>query len=161
EFWFSPYGITAARPADRGHPPWVQARLAGTDAQPAFGFDQAAELLGYAIRPDSWAAYTDEYRDTVDYRLAEVLTPQAAALLIVAADRLAEVGYQEVLRYGDKPLARERGDGGRCTEPEFLAKLPGACNGCSQAWRLAMVRAVDDLAGDLRAGRAPLPRCFP
>jgi hypothetical protein len=161
-FWLSPYGITAARSADRGHPSWVQARLAGTHAEPAGGFDRAAELLGYATRADPWAAYTDEYRGSVDYRLAEVLTPQAAALLTVAAERLAEVGYQEVLAYGDEPLVREPDDGGGWyTSGVFLANLPPVCDGCNQAWRLGMVRAVDDLAGDLRAGQAPLPRCFP
>ncbi len=158
-FWFSPYRITTARPADRDHPSWVRARLAGTDAEPAVGFDRAAELLGYTTRTDPWAAYTDEYRGSVDYRLAEVLTPQAAGLLIVAAQRLAEVGYQEVLRYGDEPLVREPDDdGGWYTPGLFLANLPRICDGCNQAWRLGLVRAVDDLAGDLRAGRAPLPR---
>jgi hypothetical protein len=92
--------------------------------------------------------------------LAEVLTPQAAALLIVAAERLAEVGYQEVAGQGDEPLQREPDDdGGWYTTGVFLANLPPICDGCNQAWRLAMVRAVDDLAGDLRDGRAPLPRC--
>src|SRR5439155_20087911 len=38
-FWFSPYGITTARAADRGHPPWVRARLAGAAGEPAGGFD--------------------------------------------------------------------------------------------------------------------------
>jgi hypothetical protein len=158
-YWFSPYGIAAPRPADRPHPKWVQARLAGTPADPPGGLDRPADLLGYTNGVDAWAAYTDEYRDTVDYRLAEVLTPQAAALLIVSAERLAEVGYQEVIRYGDEPLAREFDDGGWYTDEAFLANLPKVCDRCNQAWRLAMVRAVDDLAGDLRAGRAPLPRC--
>jgi len=160
-YWFSPYGITTARPADRGHPTWVQTALAGTPAEPPGGFDRADRLLGYATRVDAWAAYTDEFRDSVDYRvLAEVLTPQAAALLIVAAQRLAEIGYQEVIGHGDEPLEREPDDdGGWYITGVFLANLPPLCDAQNQPWRLAMVRAVDDLADDLQAGRAPLPRC--
>jgi hypothetical protein len=160
-YWFSPYSITTLRPADRGHPPWVRARLAGTPADPPGGFERPAEVLGYNNRADAWAAYTDEYRGSVDYRvLAEVLTPQTAALLIVAAERLAGIGYREVATYGDEPLLREPDDdGGWYSDAAFLANLPLICDGCNQAWRLAMVRAVDDLAGDVRAGRAPLPRC--
>jgi hypothetical protein len=61
-YWFSPYAITTSRPADRGRPPWVQARLAGTPTDPPGGFDRAAGLLGYGTRVDAWAAYTDEFR---------------------------------------------------------------------------------------------------
>jgi hypothetical protein len=120
--WFSPYQITTARPAERGYPPWVQACMAGVDAEPAGGFDRAAELLGYTDRVDAWAAYTDEYRGAVEHRvLAEVLTPQAAGLLIVAAGRLAEAGYEEVVAYGDEPLVREPDDdGGWYTGGVFL-----------------------------------------
>jgi hypothetical protein len=160
-YWFSPYRITTSRTVEHGHLPWVQARLTGTPADPPGGFDRAATLLGYHIRVDPWAAYTDEFRDSVDYRvLAEVLTPQTASLLIVAAGRLAEVGYQEIVGQGDEALERDvDDDGGWYTTGVFLANLPPICDGQNQAWRLAMVRAVDDLAGDLRDGRAPLPRC--
>jgi hypothetical protein len=147
------------RPAGRGHPHWVQARLAGAPAEPPGGFDRSAALLGYT-RVDAWAAYTEEFRGSDDYRvLAEVLTPRAAALLIVAAERLTDIGYRGVIAQGDAPLEREPDDdGGWWTTGVFLANLPPLCDGQHQPWRLAMVRAVDDLADDLRAGRAPLPR---
>jgi hypothetical protein len=162
-FWFSPYGITIARAPDRGYPLWVHARLTGSTTDPDGGFEKPAALLGYTSRADAWEAYTDDYRGDAEYRvLAEVLTPQGAALLTAAAQGLATVGYQEVVAYGDEPLQREPDDdGGWYTDEAFLANLPPGCDGCDQAWRLAMVRAVDDLAEDLRAGRAPLPRCFP
>ncbi|MDQ7907635.1 helix-turn-helix transcriptional regulator [Phytohabitans sp. ZYX-F-186] len=160
-YWYSPYTITTARDPQRGHPRWVGERLGGGSAEPDGGFARAADLLGYTARVDPWAAYTDEYRGVVEYRvLAEVLTPQAAALLRVAAEQLAGVGYDEVVRYGDAPLVREEdNDGGWYETGRFLVNLPSLCDRQSQAWRLAMVRAVGDLADDLRERRAPLPRC--
>src|SRR5207247_10278515 len=103
----------------------------------------------------------DECGARLHYRVrAGAPTPQPAALLIVAAGRLAEAGYREVVGHGDEPLQREPGDdGGWYTSGVFLANLPPLCDVQNQPWRLAMVRAVDDLADDLRAGRAPLPRC--
>ncbi len=160
-YWFAPYGITAGRDPDRGHPPWVVQRVEGAAAQPDGGFGRAGELLGYPTRVDPWAAYTDEYRGVAEYRvLAEVFTPQAAALLAVAAQQLAGIGYEEVITCGDEPLEREPDDdGGWYEHGSFLANLPPVCDRQSQPWRLAMVRALDDLAEDLRAGRAPLPHC--
>jgi len=37
--------------------------------------------------------------------------------------------------------------------------LPAECDRQDRAWRLAWARCLDDVAGDLEAGRAPLPRC--
>jgi hypothetical protein len=139
----------------------LYARLTGSTSAPEVGFDRPAALLGYTSRTDAWQAYTHDYRGDAEYRvLAEVLTPQGAVLLTAAAQRLATVGYQEVVAHGDEPLHRELGDdAGWYTDEAFLANLPPVCDRCDQAWRLAMVRAVDDLAEDLRAGWAPLPRC--
>jgi hypothetical protein len=73
-------------------------------AQPVGDLTRAGELLGDTKHLDPWAAYTDEYRGVAEYRvLAEVLTPQAAALLIAAAQQLASIGYEEVISHGDEP----------------------------------------------------------
>jgi hypothetical protein len=167
-FWFSPYGITAPRNPVRGHPPWVSAALTG--ARVAEGgvsspgpveFDEAARLLGLSDRVDPWQAYTSEFRGHLEYRcLAEVLTPPGAALLIAAAEQLLEQGYEEVLTLGEQPFHRPpESDDDSGDDASFLALLPPCCDDLSAPWRLAMVRAVADLVEDLRAGRAPLPRC--
>lgn len=173
-FWFSPYGITTPRDPDRGHPPWVIAALAGggVSSPGPVEFDDARRLLGLSERTDPWQAYTREFRGHVEYRcLAEVLTPTGAALLIAAAEQLLEQGYAEVLALGEQPFHRspefgdddgdghDWGDGDSGDDESFLGLLPPCCDDLSAAWRLAMVRAVADLAEDLRAGRAPLPRC--
>ena len=159
-FWFSPYGITVARPVDRGYPRWVRERIGGAATDPAGGFTRAETLMGHTGRGDAWAAYTDDYRDIAEYpTLAQVLTPQAARLLHVAALHLAEAGYEEVLEQGDEPLARDPDEDSWYPDEGLLTRLPPICDGCDQAWRLSMVRAVENLADDLAAGRAPLPRC--
>lgn len=157
-FWFSPYGITTARDPSRGYPDWVTAHLGGgelVEPHPQ-AFTRAAELLGFTDRIDPWQAYTDEYRDEGRV-LAEVLTPLGAALLEAAANQLVASGYEEVVAYGDQPFDRDDSD--EDGDDSFLALLPPVCDGQNAAWRLAMVRAVNDLADDLRAARAPLPRC--
>ncbi|WP_020663590.1 hypothetical protein [Amycolatopsis benzoatilytica] len=162
-FWFSPYGITTVRDPGRRHPDWVTASLDGSEVvepEPQ-EFARAARLLGFTDRADPWQAYTDEYRDE-GRCLAEVLTPLGAALLEAAARELVARGYEEVVAYGDRPFDRDAAEDDYSEDDSddgFLALLPPVCDGQNAAWRLAMVRAVNDLAEDLRAGRAPLPRC--
>ena len=151
-FWFSSYGFVTPRDPQRGHPGWAD--QCGQDAPIAA--ERAAELLGLGDTADPWRAYKGRDRD--GSALAEVLTPLAARLLAVAADEVAERGYADLLHYGDRLFERpdvEGGDWG--LEDSFLGLLPQICDGQSAAWRLAMVRAVEDLAEDLRAGRAPIP----
>jgi hypothetical protein len=158
-FWFSPYGITTIRDASRGHPDWVRASLDGGELAEPYPqeCERAARLLGFTDRPDPWQAYTDEYRDE-GRCLADVLTPLGARLLEAAARELVACGYEEVVAYGDRPFDRDAAEDDD-SDDTFLALLPSVCDGQNAAWRLAIVRAVNDLADDLRAGRAPLPRC--
>ncbi|MFJ2218194.1 hypothetical protein ACIQVO_38345 [Streptomyces sp. NPDC101062] len=151
-FWFSLYGFVQPRDPQRGHPGWAD--QPGDDAPIAA--DRAAELMCLGDTTNPWRTYKGRGRDSS--ALAEILTPQAARLLAVAADELAEQGYADLFRYGDRLFERLDDD---CEdwgwEESFLGQLPPICDGQGAAWRLAMVRAVEDLAADLRAGRAPIP----
>ncbi|MGW4517946.1 hypothetical protein ACWEO4_39735 [Streptomyces sp. NPDC004393] len=157
DFWFSPYGFLTLRDPGRGHPAWAQAHLEGAALEPdgPVGSARSAEILRLGSENTAWEAYEDsaEYED-----LAEVLTPLGAQLLVAAASNVAERGYHDLLQYGDRVVERPV-DEDDCYDDSFLLELPALCDGQNAAWRLAMVRAVDDLADDLRAGRAPLPRC--
>ncbi|MFD7552460.1 hypothetical protein [Streptomyces sp. NPDC059816] len=158
EFWFSPYGFIAARDPERGHPQWALAHLDGASMAP----DElpSVERIAAIMRLGTSATGFEAYEGRAEYEdLAEVLTPLGARLLAAAADRVAERGYHELLHYGDRVFDRPSDKDAWRYHDSFLMQLPAICDGASAAWRLAMVRAVDDLAGDLRAGRAPLPRC--
>ncbi|MFF9076047.1 hypothetical protein ACF1A9_27725 [Streptomyces sp. NPDC014872] len=158
DYWFSPYSITAPRDPHRGHPAWAQAHLDGAPLVPAgpLSAERSAELLRLGSRTTAWDAYEGqaEYEE-----LAEVLTPQAAQVLAVAAGIVAERGYHDLLHYGDRVFDRPSEEDEWRLHDSFLLELPPICDGQGASWRLAMVRALDDLADDLRADRAPLPRC--
>ncbi|MFF8618283.1 helix-turn-helix domain-containing protein [Streptomyces sp. NPDC015350] len=150
-FWFSPYGFVQPREEQRGHPVWAD--NPGDDAPIAVG--RAAELLRLGDTTNPWRTYKE--RHLHGGALAEVLTPQAAQLLAVAAGELSEQGYADVLHYGDRLFEREDDVEDWGWGESFLGQLPPICDGQSAAWRLAMVRSVEDLAQDLQAGRAPIP----
>ncbi|MFF5019546.1 hypothetical protein [Streptomyces sp. NPDC001165] len=158
DYWFSPYGFLTPRDPDRGHPAWAQAHLEGAALIPdgPLGAARIAEILRLGSKNTAWAAYDGSagYED-----LAEVLTPLGAQLLMAAASNVAERGYHDLLHYGDRVFERPADEDEWYDDDSFLMELPALCDGQNAAWRLAMVRAVDDLADDLRAGRAPLPRC--
>ncbi|MFS0691792.1 hypothetical protein [Streptomyces nitrosporeus] len=157
DHWFSPYSITTPRAPQRGHPAWAQAHLDGGPLAPEgpLTVDRASAIMRLGSPSTAWSAYEgqNEYEE-----LAEVLTPLAARLLAAAATNVAEAGWHDLLQYGDRVVERPDEDDWGYDE-SFLLKLPPICDGQGAAWRLAMVRAVTDLADDLRAGRAPLPRC--
>lgn len=158
DYWFSPYSITTPRDPDRGHPSWAKAHLDGAALVPPspLSTKRMAEIMRIGSQGSAWAAYegTAEYEE-----LAEVLTPPAARLLAAAAANVAERGYHDLLHYGDRVFDRPAEEDEWRFDDSFLMELPSICDGQGAAWRLAMVRAVDDLGDDLRAGRAPLPRC--
>lgn len=150
-FWFSPYSFVTPREAQRGHPAWADNPGDGAP----IAADRAAELLRLGDTTNPWSTYKE--RHLHGGALAEVLTPQAAQLLAVAADELAEQGYADVLHYGDRLFEREDDAEDWEWGESFLGRLPPVCDGQGAAWRLAMVRSVEDLAGDLRGWRAPIP----
>ncbi|MET9566840.1 hypothetical protein [Streptomyces tauricus] len=158
DYWFSPYSITTPRDPHRGHPAWAQAHLDGAPLVPVgpLSAERTAELLRLGSRTTAWDAYEGqaEYEE-----LSEILTPQAAQVLAVAAGIVAERGYHDLLHYGDRVFDRASEEDERRLHDSFLLELPPVCDGQGASWRLAMVRALDDLGNDLRAGRAPLPRC--
>lgn len=158
DYWFSPYSITTPRDPQRGHPAWAQAHLDGAPLTPSAPLtaERAAEIMRLGSQNTAWAAY--EGRAEHD-ELAEILTPMAARLLATAASNVAERGYHELLRYGDRVFERPSEEDEWRLHGSFLLELPAICDGQGAAWRLAMVRSFDDLADDLRSGRAPLPRC--
>jgi hypothetical protein len=159
-YWFSPYGVTAPRDPARGH-------AARNDSAPRSAGPASPERAEELLRLGEEEHERDEDSDgrvslndtSTCGSLAEVLTPQAASLLAFAADQVAEQGWHDVFCYGDRVVERPADEDDDGFEDSFLMDLPPLCDGQSAAWRLAMVRAVENLAGDLRAGRAPIPTC--
>lgn len=170
-YWFSPYSYIRPRDPERGHPDWAQRHLDGgplTAPQP-LTVERAAVLLPLDAvrRPGGGALDTDE-QDAAEegrgYFGADVnglLTPLAARLLAAAADQVAEEGWHDLLRYGDRVFERpdDEDEDDELDDDSFLGSLPPLCDGQSAAWRLAMIGAVENLADDLRAGRAPNACC--
>ncbi|WP_225847324.1 hypothetical protein [Streptomyces sp. HPF1205] len=161
-YWFSPYGITVPRDPQRGHPDSV----ALASALP--GPERAEELLHLNQGPAADRGDRDgrgHLNDDDQYpsgALAAILTPQAADLLAVAADHVADSGWYDLFQFGDRVVERpddEEDEDNDWSEDSFLLDLPALCDGQSAAWRLAMVQAVENLAGDLRGRRAPIPTC--
>lgn len=155
EYWFSPYGLTTARDDGRGHPTTEQRDQAGPTLQ------RAQELLRLDLDPEDHQdadepAFGSEWQ--APGFLAQVLTPQGADVLAAAADNVADRGWHHLLQLGDRVVERDEDDDG-WHDDEFFLDLPPLCDGQSAAWRLAMVRAVEHLAQDLRARRAPIPTC--
>ncbi|MDX2819911.1 hypothetical protein PV416_02185 [Streptomyces ipomoeae] len=159
-YWFSPYGITRPRDAERGHPAWADTAEQSPAPSGLPSTERAAHLLGLGDDFDPWqAAHSDVLRPRLR-TMADILTPLAARLLTVAAEMVAERGWQDLLAHGDRVFARPDDEEEAWElEGSFLFQLPPLCDGQSAAWRLAMVRAVENLADDLRSGRAPLPTC--
>jgi hypothetical protein len=84
-----------------------------------------------------------------------VLPPFVAGLLAMAGRMLGLLAYRDAFALGDQPLNRRSAK----NKATVFTHLPTACDRQDRAWRLAWARCLDDLAGDLEAGRAPLPRC--
>ncbi|GAA1236220.1 hypothetical protein [Streptomyces rhizosphaericus] len=171
-YWFSPYSFVRPRDLERGHPDWAQRHLDGGVLDPPGPLtgERAAALLHLdSVRlPDVGALDGDEpdaaeeegrgyFGDDVD----GVLTPLARRLLAAAADQVAEAGWHDLFHYGDRVFERpeDEDDEPWLGEDSFLGSLPPLCDGQGAAWRLAMVGAVENLADDLRAGRAPNASC--
>lgn len=160
-YWFSPYGITVPRDPQRGHPG------SGAMASAGPGPDRAEELLHLGHDPAADSAdrggrgHLNDDEQYLSGALAAILTPQAADLLAVAADHVVDSGWHDLFRFGDRVVERPDDDDedDYWGEDSFLLDLPALCDGQSAAWRLAMVRAVENLAGDLRGRRAPIPTC--
>lgn len=155
-YWFSAFTVFAPR-SPRPHPLWVSAALEhGLTTEDSDRAAHAAHLLHLGA-PNPWSAHCSE-----DFgpgcALGEVLTNDGAAVLVAAARELAEIGYHEIIEYGDEPFNREDYEQTGWAE-SVLGLLPSICDHQNAAWRLAMIRAIGDLAEDMEAGRAPLPRC--
>ncbi|MDX2876414.1 hypothetical protein, partial [Streptomyces ipomoeae] len=160
-YWFSPYGIARPRDAERGHPRWADTPEQSPAPSGLPSTERAAHLLGLGDDFDPWqATQSDGLRPRLR-TMADTLTPLAARLLTVAAGMVAERGWHDLLAHGDRVFARPDDEEEDAWELEdsFLFQLPPLCDGQSAAWRLAMVRAVENLADDLRSRRAPLPTC--
>ncbi|MEU9246948.1 hypothetical protein [Streptomyces sp. NPDC048385] len=159
-YWFSPYGITCPRDTERGHPEWADTPEQSPAPSGLLSTERAVHLLGLGDDFDPWqAADSDVLRPRLR-TMADTLTPLAARLLTVAAEMVAERGWHDLLAHGDRVFARPDDEEDAWElEESFLLQLPPLCDGQSAAWRLAMVRAVQNLADELRSGRAPLPTC--
>jgi len=110
-----------------------------------------------AVQDHPYGAYTDQAEDYDVGRaeLGEVLPPFTAGLLAAAGRLLATLAYRDALDYADRPFKRRSAK----ARHRVLARLPTNCDGQDRAFRLRFARALNDLAGDIEAGRAPLPRC--
>lgn len=159
-YWFSPYGITHPRDADRGHPVWADSVGQETEAASVPNPEHAAQLLRLGDETDPWQAMETDVLRPRTRTIADVLTPLAARLLATAAAMVAARGWHDLSVHGDQVFPRpDDEDETWGIEDSFLYQLPPLCDGQSAAWRLAMVRAVEALGDDLRTGRAPLPTC--
>ncbi|WP_184502983.1 hypothetical protein, partial [Streptomyces botrytidirepellens] len=85
----------------------------------------------------------------------EILPPFEAGLVMAAGRALAVLAYRDAGAFGDKPFTRDAPD----AAGTLLALLPDACDRLDGRLRAGVARALWDLADDLAAGRAPLPRC--
>src|SRR5207248_4212173 len=110
-----------------------------------------------AVQDHPYAAYTAQAEDydVGCAELDEVLPPFTAGLLVAASRLLATLAYRDALDYGDRPFKRRSAK----ARHRVLARLPTDCDGQDRAFRLRFARGFDDLASDIEAGRAPLPRC--
>lgn len=168
---FSPYSFIRPRDVERGHPDWAQRHLDGGAlvAPEPLTSERATALLQLegVPRPGGGALGGDEQDAAEGGRgyfggdREGVLTPLGARLLAAAADQVAEAGWYDLLKYGDRVFERpkEEDDEPWFEDDSFLWTLPPLCDGQGAAWRLAMVGAVENLADDLRAGRAPSAGC--
>jgi len=150
ELWISTYGFTEPRNPERGH-----------RNEPIGGLkpDRVRVLIGLEIPDDVWSAVREGYGATMlRESLAEVLTPQAATVLWLCAGRLLGTAVHELSFLGGKTFDRAAYENDPWVEESFFGQLPAICDRQGAAWRLQMVRAIDDLACDLAAGRAPIPR---
>jgi hypothetical protein len=148
EHWFEPVDHMPTRDTDEhGTKP-----SAPPGAWP--GTARALRLLALDTPANEpWAAGKGLERTTA---LAEILTPLGTRLLRAAAALWLEVAADELAAFGDDPY--DRAAHGKDPGLSLLAELPRICDHQNAAWRLAVVRAIAALEGDLEAGRAPLPR---
>ncbi|MET8630429.1 hypothetical protein ABZW30_43140 [Kitasatospora sp. NPDC004669] len=87
----------------------------------------------------------EEYEDDWE------MSARTAAVLRLALEELSQQAWEEVTALADEPLAPSAAG--------LFARLPPLTFRQSRSWRRQMARAFDDLAGDLAAGRTPLPTC--
>ncbi|MER6401733.1 hypothetical protein ABT263_37715 [Kitasatospora sp. NPDC001603] len=80
-----------------------------------------------------------------------MLSPRTAALLALALDDLSRRAWEEAAALGDEALSGQAAG--------LFADLPRITRRLGGSWRREMARSFDDLASDIAAGRAPLPRC--
>ncbi|MDX3694891.1 hypothetical protein PV726_32060 [Streptomyces europaeiscabiei] len=90
-----------------------------------------------------------------DGDMEEILPPFEAGLTMAAGRALAVLAYRDAVAFGDEPFTRDA----PAAAGTVLALLPEACDRLDREFRAAVARALWDLADDLAAGRAPLPRC--
>jgi hypothetical protein len=87
--------------------------------------------------------------------LEEILPPFEAGLTMAAGRALAVLAYRDAVAFGNEPFPRDT----PAAAGTVLALLPQTCDRLDRGFRAAVARALWDLADDLAAGRAPLPRC--
>ncbi|MGW0670711.1 hypothetical protein [Streptomyces sp. NPDC002746] len=110
-----------------------------------------------SVSDDPFGQLTEEAEqfDVPGGGMEEILRPFEAGLVMAAGRALAVLAYRDAVAFGDEPLTRDA-PGATGT---VLALLPEACDGMDRGFRAAVARALWDLADDLAAGLAPLPRC--
>jgi hypothetical protein len=100
DYWYSPYGLTAARDDDRGHSTQQQRDQAGPTLQ------RASDLLRLDLDPEDRHNGGERSFLNADEQspglLAQILTPQGADVLAVAADNVAERGWHHLFWLGDR-----------------------------------------------------------
>ncbi|UGQ11076.1 hypothetical protein LO772_30415 [Yinghuangia sp. ASG 101] len=81
------------------------------------------------------------------------LTPRTAHVLTTTLSVLADEAYGDCEEHGDAPVAEDE-------SWMFFDRLPHLTRTQGLPWRRRIARACDDLAGDLKHGHWPEPRCL-
>ena len=126
---------------------------AAADGAAGTEVDYAEVSVTPAVEPRSAPPFAELFEPDPD-PVGWWLTPRTAALLHQELSLLADQAYDDVETLGEEPIGREA-----AASLLVLGRLPEITWRQGAGWHREMARAFDDLAGDLAAGRAPLPRC--
>ncbi|MFD6464880.1 hypothetical protein [Streptomyces goshikiensis] len=96
-----------------------------------------------------------EFFDVPAAGMEEILPPFGAGLVMAAGRALATLAYRDAVAFGDEPFTRDA----PAAAGTVLALLPEVCDRLDRGFRASVARALWDLADDLAAGLAPIPRC--
>lgn len=87
----------------------------------------------------------------LEFDRRQSMTPRQRAALLTELHVLADEAYDDVVRFGDRPVAA-------ADFWMFFDRFPTCTFRQPESWRREVARSADDLAGDLEKGDLPRPR---